>query len=342
MISPLRPEHHGLALISTNDHRYERTTQNMSKINLRGVDLNLLTVFEAVYEERSQSKAGERLGMSQPAISHALGRLRYQVDDPLFQGRTKGLVPTSKADDLYDQIHHALDVIRGEFSGKQGFDPNTTQRTFNVSLTYGGGPRFIPAIYQRIRDRAPNARLVIRMIDPPDEIPALLRDQRLDLALHPARFDDPFLEQVMYAEESLVLIARSGHPRIQSQPDLESLLREHFVMVYDLLTKFDDSSVSNLFESARQRTALEVPHALLLPHVVTRTDLVSIVVKSMAESYSESFDLCHYPLPMTLPKNRSYMIWHQAMSRDLGHRWLREQLMMLGKEMGITCNDPAR
>jgi DNA-binding transcriptional LysR family regulator len=307
----------------------------MSRINLRGVDLNLLTVFEAVYEERSQSKAGERLGMSQPAISHALGRLRYQVNDPLFQGRTKGLVPTSKADDLYDQIHHALDVIRGEFSGKFRFDPKTAQRTFNVSLTYGGGHSFVPALYQRIQEQAPNARLVVRMIDPPNEIPELLREQRLDLALHPARFDDASLEQVIYAEDSLVLIARPEHPRIQSKPDLESLLREQFVMVYDLLTKFDDSSVSNLFESARQRTALEVPHALLLPHVVTLTDLVSIVVKSMAESFVAAFNLRHYPLPLTLPKNRSYMIWHQVMAQDPGHLWLREQLMALGKEMGI-------
>jgi predicted DNA-binding protein (UPF0251 family) len=112
VISPLRPEHHGLALISTNDHRYERTTQNMSKINLRGVDLNLLTVFEAVYEERSQSKAGERLGMSQPAISHALGRLRYQVDDPLFQGRTNKRVPRK----CY--VYGVPDTVRPHFAGR--------------------------------------------------------------------------------------------------------------------------------------------------------------------------------------------------------------------------------
>lgn len=81
-------------------------------MNLRGIDLNLLTVFEAVYEERSQVKASERLGMTQPAVSNALARLRHVLADPLFRGRTRGLAPTPRADQAYQEIHQALNGIR--------------------------------------------------------------------------------------------------------------------------------------------------------------------------------------------------------------------------------------
>lgn len=143
------------------------------------------------------------------------------------------------------------------------------------------------------------------------------------------------LEQVIYAEDSMVLIVREDHPRIQSEPDLESILQEQFVICHDLFTRYADHAVSNLFESARQRAALEVPHALLLPHVVTRTDLLSMVVRSMAESYDEEFPIRHFPLPIQMPRNRSYMIWHQALSQDPGHKWLREQVMAVGEDLGV-------
>ena len=298
-------------------------------LNLRSIDLNLLTVFEAVYEERSQVKAAERLGMTQPAVSLALGRLRYLVDDRLFQGRAKGLTPTVKADDLYARIHQALNLIRAEFAAQDAFDPATSQRTFVVALTYGGGALFGPQLNARIQAQAPNARLILRTIDPMSELPALLREQRIDVAIHHARFDDALLEQPVYCEYPLVVIARQGHPRIVAPPSLDALLAEQFVTAFDLFSTIGEGELNAMLEGVRERTEMEVPNALLLPHVVRQSDLLAILPEEMAAAFGEIYAIRAFPLPAAAPPIRAHMIWHRTLGADPGHRWLREQLAAL-------------
>jgi DNA-binding transcriptional LysR family regulator len=298
-------------------------------INLRSIDLNLLTVFEAVYEERSQVKAADRLGMTQPAVSLALGRLRYLVDDRLFQGRVKGLVPTIKADDLYLRIHQALNLIREEFSNRDDFDPLTSQRTFVIALTYGGGALFGPRLNAMIQSRAPNVRLVIRTIDPMSELPRLLREQRVDIAIHHASFDDGQLEQPVYDENHLVVIASDHHPRIQSDPSIEALLAEQFVTAYELLSSSSEGALGNMLEGIRERTEMEVPNALLLPHVVRQSNLLAVMPREMADVFAKIYSIRLFNLPVEVPPIRTHMIWHRAVNDDPGHRWLREQLELL-------------
>jgi DNA-binding transcriptional LysR family regulator len=202
----------------------------MHEINLRSVDLNLLTVFEAVYEEQSQVKAAERLGMTQPAISHALGRLRHLVGDRLFQGRAKGLTPTGQADDFYRRVHQALELIRAELAERSIFDPATSQRTFVVALDYGGGALLGVKLFQRISALAPHIRLVLRSIDPGEEIPGLLREHRVDLAFNASRFKDDVLEQPMTWKTRLRVVVRKDHPRIKANPTMDELLAERMVV----------------------------------------------------------------------------------------------------------------
>jgi len=298
-------------------------------INLRSIDLNLLTVFEAVYEEKSQVKAAERLGMTQSAISLALGRLRYLVDDRLFQGRSKGLTPTVKADDLYLRIHQALNLIRDELSNKGAFEPATSQRTFVLALAYGGGGLFGPRLNALIQSKAPNIRLVIRTIDPVAELPSLLREHRVDLAIHHVPLVDQQLEQPIYDENQWVLIARGDHPSIQQDPSLDTLLAEQFVTAFDLLTHASEGTLGHMLEGVRERTKLEVPNALLLPHVVIQSDLLALVPEEMAARFIEIYPIQQFRLPVPVPPIRTHMIWHRSMTSDLGHRWFREQLELV-------------
>ena len=185
-------------------------------MNLRGIDLNLLTVFEAVYQERSQVRASERLGMTQPAVSNALARLRHLFDDPLFRGRTRGLVPTPRAERLYEDLHRALDGIRGVLVERQAFDPAGCHRPFVVGVSSSSGLLYGPLLYERMQAEAPHARLKVRSIDPEAGVPALLREHRLDLALCHARFEDPQLEKAPYpppgAESAVVKQRQQQRP----------------------------------------------------------------------------------------------------------------------------------
>lgn len=302
-------------------------------VNLRSIDLNLLTVFEVVYEERSQIHAAQRLGMTQPAVSNALGRLRHLVGDRLFQGRTKGLIPTAKADDLYSSIHSALDTIRAEMETRTVFDPTHSQRTFVITTSFGGALIGLP-LFQRMRELGPRLRCVLRTIDPDEEIPNLLRERRVDLAIHHARLDDTLLEQNRLVSYSAVIVARKGHPEIEAAiQSKEGLMGLEFVVVHDhsrgLAQNPDMRPIIELF---RERVALEVPSTTMLPLAVAQTDLVAFMSRQMAEMASKSLGLKYYATPFPIPEAPMYVIWHPARREDPAHVWLRQQCMALVKE----------
>jgi len=299
----------------------------MQQINLRSVDLNLLTVFEAVYEEQSQVKAAERLGMTQPAVSHALGRLRHLVGDRLFQGRAKGLMPTSQADAFYQRVHQALELVRAELAERSGFEPATSQRTFVIALDYGGGALLGVKLFERISALAPDIRLILRSIDPGEEIPGLLREHRMDLAFQASVFNDDALEQPMIWESGLRVVARKGHPRITSAPTMSELMAERMVVAHVAATRTDDEPLNEFLTSVYSRQAMEVPNAMLLPLVLESTDLVTVTTSHLAKAMCDRYPLEAFRLPDPLGSAvlHGYMIWHRSMTADPGHRWFREQ-----------------
>lgn len=305
----------------------------MNDVNLRGIDLNLLTVFEAVYEEQSQVKASERLGMTQPAISHALSRLRYLVGDRLFQGRSKGLIPTSQADDLYQRVHLALELIRAEFAARNEFVPTVSQRTFVVGLGYGSGALLGVRLFQQINTLAPQARLVIRAIDPAEEIPTLLREHRLDLVINSSRFEDAMLEQPVAWESELAVIARKAHPRVKPSLNVKDLLNEQFVWVHATKITADEADVDQLLKAVYQRSILEVPSALLLPMVLESTDLLAVTSSRFAKDISQKHFVNHYPFPLKSAPIKAFLIWHRSMTPNPAHEWLRGQVRLVLEEV---------
>lgn len=298
-------------------------------INLRSVDLNLLTIFEAVYEEQSQVKASERLCMTQPAISNALARLRHLLQDPLFTGRTKGLTPTPRANELYIQVHDALGKIRQQLANDSAFEPLTSGRTFSLSVSFSGGVTFAPELYSCLQTQAPNTQLIFRTIDPASQIPNLLRTQELDLALHHDCFNDPQLEHMLLIEDRLVIMANPNHPRISGAPTIEQCLNEKYVAAYRLLQNAHDVALNTFMADVRERTVMEVANTLVVANTVKQTDLLAITNLQMALICKKLLDIEFYSLPVEPPMFRLYLIWHKSLTEDPGHVWLREQMRML-------------
>lgn len=146
------------------------------------LDLNLLRVFQAIVEERSLTKAGERLALSQPAVSYSLGRLRTLFDDPLFVRTRSGMQPTPVALELAGIVGKALDMVRVALRYAERFDPATSTRTFRLSLSDAGEMAYLPAICQALRERAPRVTLSVQPL-PVEEIEEALRASRLDFAI---------------------------------------------------------------------------------------------------------------------------------------------------------------
>lgn len=297
-------------------------------MNLRGTDLNLLTVFEAVYEERSQLKAAERLRMTQPAISNALRRLKLVAQDPLFVARKNlGLQPTPCADELYDRVHQALNLIRTGLSADGAFDPAESYRHFSVSMVYGGGSLMSTALYQAIHSEAPNARLSIHSIDSEKEAIGKLRDRSLDVLVHYNRFADPSLAHDLVYQHQMVIVARRDHPRIGDSFTPEQALREHFVAVnghYPSLSANPEQET--WFDRVNERISLQVPNVMILLQAVARTDLLAFASQRLAHTFQDQFGIKCYPVPWQVERVPIYMIWHRSAQSDPVHRWLREKI----------------
>ena len=303
----------------------------MSQMSLRKLDLNLLTVFEAVYEERSQQKAAERLFMSQPAISNAISRLRHLVDDRLFFG-SRTIQSTAKADELYIQVHQALELIRIEFFAKQGFDPKETRRTFNISIAYGSGYLLGAAIFKRLEQEAPNARLVIHNGSPADEVPRQLREQKLDVAMMKPGLADAMIDSELCLDFKVAIAARRGHPRINQDPTPEALYLEKYVWVIDSTHNSDVPEFQEFIRRAEERTMLEVPSVLMLPVMVSQTDLIALLPWSYAQKMMACYPIEVYELPFQQLDNRSLLVWHRAYETDPGLVWFRSLCSEVAKE----------
>lgn len=295
--------------------------------NLRGVDLNLLTVFEAVYEERSQSAAAKRLCMTQPAVSTALTRLRHLVGDSLFikNGANK-IAPSKRADQLYTQIHEALMLVRSELENREVYEPSISQRTFVGVMGYGSGSVFGLPLYERIRQQSPLSRLTIRGVDPIGAIPELLQKQDVDFAIHFECFRDNQLEQTLLTQSRLVVIAAKNHPRITPQTSLENLMREDFASVCQYAPSNSSPEFKELLTLHRSRIKLEVPSAFILPLVVNSSEMLAITTRRIIACYQQELDLQILPLDVPGAVLDTYLIWHRTRQNDPAHYWLRQQI----------------
>jgi DNA-binding transcriptional LysR family regulator len=291
-------------------------------LNLRRLDLNLLTVFEAVYEERSQQKASERLFMSQPAISNAISRLRTLLDDRLFYGN-KIIQATHKADELYPQVHQALSLIRAEILEKNRFDAERSGRNFTIAISYASGFILGSPIYHALSRLAPASKLTIRTIDPQDEIPRLLRDQTIDLAVSHRDFDDQMLVSERCLPFEMVAVVRRDHPRITTQPSIDELEKEHFVAVHDFSYRVHDSDLRSLMEIAHARARVEVPTALMLPVILEDSDLLALIPRAHADLMAKHYALTIYRLPIAQRASQTHLIWHRAYEKDPDLVWFR-------------------
>ena len=178
-------------------------------INLRSLDLNLLTVFEAIYEIGTVTGAGSRLALSKSATSHALSRLREACGDELFVRAGQGLAPTPTASALYPAIKQALEALRASLTEATGFDPSRSNRRFRLSIPHPLGPFYALDLLAAATAIAPNIELIFDTTSRPRDLEDGLRDGRVDIAIDwlPAGMD-PFVNQKLF-EDRLVLVARS-------------------------------------------------------------------------------------------------------------------------------------
>jgi DNA-binding transcriptional LysR family regulator len=292
--------------------------------NLRSLDLNLLTVFEAIYQLGTVSSASDRLALSQSATSHALSRLRDACKDDLFVRAGQGLSPTPVAQEMYPAIKQALDALRATLAEASGFDPGTSQRHFRISIPHPMGPFYALHLRAAVATVAPGITLTFNTASIPVDLEENLRDGAVDIALDwlPAELD-PFVNQKVF-DDRLMLVARGGHPSIKAGVTLESLRKAEFVAPHRRREIEHLPSALREFYKLGLPEAVRVSELLEIPTVVASTNLLGICPSSMGRLMEKGLRLRVLALPLELPVLPIYMIWHEARRHDAAHRWLRE------------------
>ena len=292
--------------------------------NLRSLDLNLLTVFEAIYEVGTVSSAADRLALSQSATSHALSRLREVCKDELFVRARLGLSPTPVAQAMYPAIKQALEALRISLAEASGFDPDRSQRRFRISIPHPMGPFYALALRTAAAAVAPSIVLTFDTVSRPVGLEDNLRDGTVDMAIDwlPVTLD-PFVNRKLF-DDQVVLLARSDHPSAHLGLTIEDLRKAEFVTLHRRreigLAPQALEDVSNLIT----HDAVRVSELLEIPTVVASTDLLGIFLSSMGPLMKRRLGLQVLPIPLELPPMPIYMIWHETRRQDTAHRWLRE------------------
>ncbi len=292
-------------------------------MDISRVDLNLLPVFEALHETQSVTRAGQKLGLSQSAMSAALARLRAVLEDPLFVRGARQMLPTPRARELAGPVRELLERMRREIFAGAGFDPAASEREFALCLTDVGAVVFLPRLIAELRRAAPRARLRSEQIRVAD-LERALEEGLVDLAL--GSFPDlpgSVFQQRLY-ERSYVCICRADHPRVGTRLSLKTYLDLEHAVVRSPVRVHEAIDQALGRRAARRRIALSVQHYLALPYVIERTDFVATVPSEIAEVFRRQAAIRILASPVRVPNVTLRQHWHKRYHQDTANRWLRE------------------
>lgn len=283
-------------------------------------DVRLLRLLDALYSTRSVTRAADKLGQSQPAVSIALARLRKQLGDPLFVRTPEGMQPTSRTQALMPTVHEILDGLQRLASTVTPFEPATSQREFRIYMTDASHVTLLPQLFARVRKLAPQVRLEAATIDA--QMGATLHSGEADLALGliPS-LEAGFYQQALFDQE-WVCLCNAGHPRVGARFSLAQYMAETHVSI-------TSGTGSQLLEGAIRRTgqarrvALRLPGFLGLPAVLSTSDLVATLPRHIGETLAKVAALRVVRCPLAIPGFTVKQYWHGRAHQDAGNRWLR-------------------
>lgn len=295
---------------------------------LKTFDMNLFLVFHVLMEERSVTRAGERLGRTQSAISNALKRLRLRFGDPLFVRAPDGLVPTPRAEELARDIDKIVGFGEACLDKTADFDPLTSTRVFRLGAPDRLGlPVFLPFL-ETMRSLAPGLEFDIRATDQ-DHALRLVESLEIDAALGTFASLPPILNRRGLYEENLVCLVRAGHPLTEPPRPLalERLLEFHHVVVRSGGARIAvfDANLERL--GLTRKLAAALGSFTLVPSLLRDSDLVGVFTMRTASYMAENYGLVTLPLPIEVEPIPHGLIWHRRMDADRGHVWVREQLL---------------
>lgn len=309
----------------------------MSKFDYSHLDGHLLQLLIAVVEEQSITRAASRLGVTQSAVSHLLGKLRTIVGDPLFVKSGRGIVATARAETLATEARALLQEMR-RFATVSEFDPTTLKTTFTIAANDFQRDLLLPRLLDSVRSAAPG--VVLRII--PSDIPTadMLRNEHCQLVISPRPPDaTDILQKRLFEDEYRIF---HDHGRRPPPARLEDYLAaEHVTVVYHPGRTLDFDQTL-LAQGIKRNFVVTVPGFAGIPAFIRGSERLATLPGLLRTGLLR--DLACAPLPFSGPRLPMYMIWHLRYSHDPAHSWLRNALEAIVPEVLAAAADgtPAR
>jgi DNA-binding transcriptional LysR family regulator len=287
-------------------------------MDFHGIDLNLLVAFDALMNERNVTRAAARVGVSQPAMSAALGRLRTLLGDSLFARSAEGLLPTPRARELAEPISQALRQLETTLITRPEFDPDTASMVFKLGLSDYPAYVLLPPLMEALAEQAPGVSLNVHAFNDRDHAVDMLDAGMIDAAI-----DARILGRTLLTDAFVTIVA-NDHPVARRGMTLQAYLSLRHVLVSPEgeLHGVVDHALAQLGE--RRALALTLPQMFAVPALIARTRFTATVLKRVATGASGSSKLVMFPAPVALPHMQFDLIWHRRSDMHPAQRWFRE------------------
>jgi len=298
-------------------------------MELARLDLNLLMVFHHLLLEKRVSKVALKLGMSQPAVSSALGRLRSGLNDELFLRTQRGMEPTPYALQLAEPVSVALDGLQQALNVRASFEPASSERLFTLAMTDVGEMYFLPVLINALTHSAPKVTLQVVSVTQ-----STLKDDmasgRIDLALGLLpQLQAGYFQQSLF-RQAYVCLMRQGHPLAEkTRLTLKPFALAQHVRIIAAGTGHGRVDAALEKQGLQRLFRLTVPHYVALGDVLSHSDLIATVPERFAQRVISAFGLTTRPLPLEVESSAIHQFWHARLHKDPGHQWLRSQIAQL-------------
>ncbi|WP_394830211.1 LysR family transcriptional regulator [Pendulispora rubella] len=297
----------------------------MANVSLAGVDLNLLVALDALLSERSVTRAAQRMGLSQPAMSNALARLRDLLEDPVLVRTGHGMEPTARALDLAAPVHRLLMDARQVLAQTQAFDPATTRHRFRIESTADFELSLLPDLAPRVATIAPNVELLVTRASRDTE--EELRTGRIDLFVGLWSKIPSHLHSYLLRHDGFACIARRGHPRTRRRLTLRAFGELAHVVVTPDAWPGGIADTVHADRGLGQHVLVRTPDYLVAAKIVARSNAIATLPRGIAHALAELLPLDVFRAPLDVADVSISMVWHPRTHQQDGHRWLRSLIM---------------
>ena len=305
-------------------------TDQILTMNLTKIDLNLFHIFDIIYTEQNLTRAGQILGITQPAVSNALARLREAFNDTLFTRTAQGMMPTPVAQNVIPSVRSALLLLRNSVQEGHYFDPLTSSKRYKISVPDIEECTLLPSLMSLLNKHAPNTSLKTSHHRQAELINDLTTGA-LDFAINGPCTVPPNVRQLKTKEEDRVCVAQMGHSTIRGSLSLKQYADAQHIAIGDSSnsTSFLDVELARL--GIKRDIVIETHTHFSAPPLVLITDYLLTVPRSLGESFQSHLGMQVFDLPIEVPPIQSFLYWHENAENDPANKWMREIIIKIMK-----------